>query len=218
MVDEDRPKRRYDSRRRQAQAAETRRSILEAAERLFERDGYVGTTVEAIAREADVALKTVYAAFTTKAGLLRALWDLRLKGDLDDAPVADRDWYREALAEPEAARQLRLIAHNSCVVKRRIGRLLRVIRSAAEVDVDGAALWRLIQSDFYENQRALVDALQSRGGLREGLDSTTATDILWTLNHPDVWLLLVGERGWSPERFEEWFADTAVAQLARAAR
>ncbi len=124
MVDEDRPKRRYDSRRRQAQAAETRRSILEAAERLFERDGYVGTTVEAIAREADVALKTVYAVFTTKAGLLRALWDLRLKGDLDDAPVTDRDWYREALAEPEAARQLRLIAHNSCVVKRRIGRLL----------------------------------------------------------------------------------------------
>ena len=104
------------------------------------------------------------------------------------------------------------------MVKRRIGRLLRVIRSAAEVDVDGAALWRLIQSDFYENQRGLVDAPQSRGGLREGLDSTTATDILWTLNHPDVWLLLVGERGWSPERFEEWFADTAVAQLARAAR
>ena len=216
MADAERPKRRYDSRRRQAQAAETRRSILDAAHRLFERDGYVATTMEAIAREAGVVLKTVYAAFTTKAGLLRALWDLRLKGDLDDVPVADRDWYRAALDEPDAVRQLRLIAHNSCVVKRRIGPLLRVIRSAAEVDADGAALWRLIQSDFYANQRALIDALHARDGLREGLDVTDATDILWTLNHPDVWLLLVGERGWSPERFEEWFADTAVAQLARA--
>jgi hypothetical protein len=101
-------------------------------------------------------------------------------------------------------------------VKRRIGPLLRVIRSAAEVDADGAALWRLIQSEFYENQRALISSLSSRGGLREGLDVTNATDILWTLNHPDVWLLLVGERGWSAEHFEEWFADTAVAQLARA--
>ena len=218
MVDPERPKRRYDSRRRQAQAAETRRSILDAAQRLFERDGYVATTMEATASEAAVALKTVYAAFTTKAGLLRALWDLRLKGDLDDTPVADRDWYRAALDEPNAVRQIGLIVRNSCVVKQRIGPLLRVIRSAAEVDADGAALWRLIQADFYENQRALIDALHSRSGLREGLDVATATDILWTLNHPDVWLLLVGERRWSPERFEEWFADTAVAQLARAGR
>ena len=42
-----------------------------------------------------------------------------------------------------------------------------------------------------------------------------ASDILWTLNHPDVWLLLVGERGWTPERWERWFADTACAQLLR---
>ena len=44
---------------------------------------------------------------------------------------------------------------------------------------------------------------------------TRATDILWTLNHPDLWLLLVGERGWTPEQFEQWFADTACAQLLR---
>jgi hypothetical protein len=50
-------------------------------------------------------------------------------------------------------------------------------------------------------------------GLRPGLDVARATDILWTLNHPDVWLLLVGERGWTPEQWERWFADTACAQL-----
>ena len=42
-----------------------------------------------------------------------------------------------------------------------------------------------------------------------------ATDILWTLNHPDVWQLLVGERGWTPEQYEEWFGDTVCAQLLR---
>jgi AcrR family transcriptional regulator len=217
-VSDGRTKRPYDSRRRQAQAARTRLEILQAARLRFERDGYVATTMEAIAGEADVALKTVYASFTTKAGLLRAVWDLGLKGDTDDAPVADREWYRAALAEPDGERQLRLIAHNSCIVKRRIGPLLRVIRSAAEVDADGAALWQLIQSDFHSNQRALIDTLASRGGLREGLDAVTATDILWTLNHPNVWLLLVVDRGWSPEKFETWFGDTLVAQLARPGR
>ena len=80
MADAERPKRRYDSRRRLAQAAETRLSILEAAQRLFERDGYVGTTMEAIAREAAVALKTVYAGFTTKAGLLAGAVGLAAEG------------------------------------------------------------------------------------------------------------------------------------------
>ena len=32
---------------------------------------------------------------------------------------------------------------------------------------------------------------------------------------PLLALLLVGERGWAPERWERWFADTACAQLLR---
>jgi AcrR family transcriptional regulator len=212
-MDTVRPKRKYDSRRRQAQAAETRRVILAAAQTLFERDGYVPTTMEAIAAEAGVALKTVYSAFTSKSGLLRALWDFLLKGDADDAPVAERTWYRAMLDEPDPVRQVELVAHNSRVVKERIGRLLGVIRDAATVDPDGAALWRLIQSDFYENQRVVVDAIQRHGGLRAGLDAAVAADILWTLNHPDIWLLLVGERQWSAEQFESWFAATVSEQL-----
>src|SRR5436190_12428506 len=109
-------KRRYDSSRRRAQAAATRRDILADAQRLFERDGYVATTMEAIAAEAGVALKTVYSAFSTKAGLLRALWDVLLKGDTHDAPVAARAWYREVVEEADPGRQVRLIAHNSRVV------------------------------------------------------------------------------------------------------
>jgi len=208
-----RPKRRYDSRRRQEQAAATRRAILDAAQGLFEADGYVATTMDAIAAEAGVAPGTVYGAFATKAGLLRSLWDLLLKGDTDDAPVAARAWYRAVLEEPDPERQLRLNAANAVAVKSRIGRLLAVIRSAAAVDGDGAALWRLIQSDFHDNQRAVVDAVAAHGGLRPGLDRSQATDVLWALNHPDVWLALVGERGWAPERFEAWFADACVREL-----
>src|SRR5438876_7862644 len=87
--------RRYDSPRRREQAAATRREILEAAQRLFERQGYTATTMAAIATEAGVALKTIYVAFETKSGVLRALWNLLLRGDEDDAPVAERDWYRQ---------------------------------------------------------------------------------------------------------------------------
>jgi AcrR family transcriptional regulator len=206
-------KRRYDSTRRREQAAATRLEILEAAQRLFERDGYTATTMAAIATEAGVALKTVYLAFETKAGLLRALWHLRLRGDEDDVPIAEREWYRDVLAEPDSERKLRLGARNARQVKGRAANLMRAMRDAAGADADSAALWRRILDDFLVNQRAVIDAIDAKGALAPGLDAARAADILWTLNHPDVWHLLVGERGWTPEEWEQWFADTACAQL-----
>src|SRR3954454_14613616 len=97
MVKEHASRRAYNSPRRQQQAAATRRAILEAAEQLFGRDGYPATTMEAIAAEAGVSLKTAYLPFSTKSGLLRALWDLRLKGDDAEPPVARYEWFREVI-------------------------------------------------------------------------------------------------------------------------
>jgi AcrR family transcriptional regulator len=205
--------RRYDSPRRREQAAATRQEILGAAQRLFERQGYPATTMAAIAAEAGVALKTVYVAFETKSGVLRALWHLLLRGDEEDAPITERPWYREVLAEPEPERQLRLGAHNSRLVKERAATLMGVIRSAAAANADIEGLWARIESDFYVNQRAIVEVLDAKGALRDGLDVARAADIMWTLNHPDLWHLLVGQRGWTPEAWEQWFADTVCDQL-----
>ena len=193
------PKRSYDSPRRREQAAATRRDILEAAQRLFEGQGYAATKMADIAAEAGVALKTVYSAFETKSGVLRALWNLLLRGDDADVPVQQREWYREVLEEPDPERQLRLNARNARAVKQRIAGILDVIRQAALVDADSEALWERIQSDFYENQGAIVSSLDAKGALAPGLDATHASDILWTLNHPDVWQLLVGRRGWTAD-------------------
>jgi AcrR family transcriptional regulator len=206
-------KRRYDSARRREQAAETRRDVLGAAQALFERDGYAATTVAAIASEAGVVPRTVYLAFETKAGLLRALWNLLLRGDDEEASVMQRQIYREVLEEPDPAEKLRLNARNALAAKRRMGRLLGVIRDAAPGDREIGGLWDRIQSEFHTNQRAIVDTLAAQGALREGLGAEEAGDILWALNHPDVWLLLVDRRGWSPERWEEWFSEASRAQL-----
>jgi AcrR family transcriptional regulator len=205
--------RRYDATRRREQAAATRRDILDAAQRLFERDGYAATTMAAIAKEARVALKTVYIAFDTKSGLLRALWHLLLRGDEEDVPVPQRAWYLEVLDEPDPERALRLGARGSTIVKRRIGGILEVIRGGAATDPDVAALWSRIQSELYDNQRAIVERIAARGGLRDGLDVDRAADILWTLIHPSIWQCLVVERGWTPEQHEEWLAETSCAQL-----
>lgn len=205
--------RRYDSSRRRAQAAATRDDILDAAQRLFEQRGYTATTMDAIAADAGVALKTVYVGFETKSGLLRALWNHLLRAGRDEVPVAEQPWYREVVQEPDPARQLRLVARNTRVVKLRIAGVLEVIRSAAPTDPDIGALWRRIQSDFHANQRVIAESLNEKNALRPGLNVDTATDILWTLNISNLWHLLVVERGWTPEHFEHWIADLACSQL-----
>ena len=169
--------------------------------------------MEAIAAEAGVALKTVYVAFETKSGLLRALWNHLLRGGRADVPIAEQEWYREVLQEPDPERQLRLTACRSRAVKVRIGALLEVIRNAAPIDADIAALWHRIQTEFHANQRVIVESLAEKDAL--ALDVDRATDILWTLNHPDVWHLLHDERGWTPGQWEQWFTDTACSQLLK---
>ncbi len=203
----------YNSPRRRDQAAATRLEILAAAERLFERDGYGSTSVAAIAREAGVALKTVYLAFATKAGLLLALWHLRLRGDEQPVPVDERSWFREVIEEPDPARMLRLNARNSRVVKERAGTLLRVLAQAAPGEPEIDALWGRIQREFYDNQRAVVAVLAERDALRPDLDVVRATDIVWALNHPDLYRLLVGERGWDVDQYEAWLGDALCSQL-----
>ena len=211
MAEPVKPKRRYDSSRRRAQAEATRRDIFDAAQGLFEQRGFAATTMEAVAADAGVALKTVYVAFETKSGLLRALWNHLLRGGRDELPVAEQEWYRELLDEPDPERQLRLNARNSRAGKERIGGVLVVIRGAAALDAEIAKLWERIQSEYRANQRAVVESIAAKGALR--LDVDRAADILWTLNNPDVWHLLVQERGWTPADYERWCADTACAQL-----
>jgi AcrR family transcriptional regulator len=206
------PKRKYESPRRREQAEATRRDILAAAQSLFEDQGYLATTMAAVATAAGVSLKTVYLAFDTKSRLLRTVWDVLLRGERD-IPVAQVNWYREVIEEPDPARQLRLNARNSAKGKQRIGKLLQLLRNAAPQDSDVAALWELIQTDFHANQRVIVESLDAKKALKPDLDVVAATDILWTLNHPDVWHLLVDRCAWTPDRYETWFGDTSCEQL-----
>jgi AcrR family transcriptional regulator len=208
-------KRPYESPRRREQAAATRLEILDAAQRLFERDGYPATTMAAISTDARVALKTVYVAFQTKSGLLRALWNARLRGGREDVPVAQLEIYRAVLEEPDPERQLRLNARNSREGKLRIAALAEVIRSAAPLDADIAELWSRIGIEYHANQRAIVDSIDQKAALKPDLDIDRAADILWTINHPNTWQLLVTQRGWTPEQYEQWTTDTAITQLLK---
>jgi hypothetical protein len=160
-----------------------------------------------------VALKTVYVAFGSKSGLLRALWHLRLRGDQAEAPVGERPWYRAVLDEPNPRRALELNIGNAKAVRARIGPLLEVIQDGAVADTEVAELWGRIEREFYENQRAVVESLHRKRALKPGLSVARAADILWTLNNPAVYRLLVRDRGWTAGQHEKWLTEALSEQL-----
>ncbi len=203
----------YDSPRRRGQAAETRRTILDAAGQLFSERGYAATAMPAIAAQAGVAVKTVYLAFGTKAGVLHALWDVRLGGDDQPVPVAGRPWYRQLLAAEDPHLLVRAAARQSRVTKEHAGDVLRIIRQAAVTEPALADLWDRIETEFRAILAGVAERLDALGSLAPGIDAKSATDLLWTLNHPDTWQLLVRGCGWSPDRYEQWVGETLSAQL-----
>jgi AcrR family transcriptional regulator len=206
------PRRSYDSRRRREQAAATQQAVIAAARELFEQEGYPATSVAAIAQHAQVTPRTVYLGFETKAGLLRAVWNHALRGERDHAPVAEQQWFREVLNEPDPKRTLLLNARNSRRFKERSTKLLQVVRDTAPLEQAIAELWQRIQVEYHANQLAVVRSL-GPGALRRGLGERRAADIIWSLNHPNTWIQLNVLRGWTPAQYERWVGDTSCQQL-----
>jgi len=208
------PRRRYESPRRRQQAAATRSAVLEAARRAFVERGYVATTIDSIATAAGVSAETVYATFGTKRALLAALVDVSIAGD--DAPIAvrDRDWVQQLRREPDRERRVSSLARNGRAILERRSAIDEVVREAAAADPAVASLHAAGKVDRLAGQRALLAIVAGEDGFRPGLDLDAAADVLFALGSPEVWRLLVVDRGWSTERFEAWYAEEIAVLLA----
>jgi AcrR family transcriptional regulator len=212
------PKRRYDSTRRREQATETRRRILDAARGLFTAQGWNGTTMDAIAREAGVAVETVYAAFGSKLGIIRPLIGIALRGDDAPTPLLEREKPKAALGETDPRRQLGMFALDIGVRLGRVAPLLEVVRTAGATEPEMAVLFRELHAARLENLTAFVRAVSRNGPLRPGLDESAAAETVWALASPELYRLLTETRGWSGEAYARWLADSLVALLLPPAR
>lgn len=185
-------------------------AICSAAHRLFSTRGYPGTSIDDIAAEAGVARPTVFAAVGTKPVILKAVVDQAMVGDDAPIPVAQREWFQEALDEPDPGRALRLHVRNTCRISERVGPLLSAVESAATVDPDVALLWEELLNQRRTAMANFATNLAGKTPLR--YDTATAADMLWALN-PDMYLRLVRDGGWTPDRFEAWLAETLQRAL-----
>jgi AcrR family transcriptional regulator len=208
------PKRRaYDATSRQKAAAATVRSIIEAARRLFLEQGYVATTMPAIAQAAGIALDTVYASVGKKPRLFRLLVEAAISGQDQPVTAEDREYVRRIRAEPDAHTKLRIYAAALRDIHPRLAPMFQVLRAAAPLDPGLAALWHEISERRAANMRLLAADLLKTGQVKKGLPLQKVADIIWSTGSPEFYLLLVNERDWTLDAFARWLGDSWIELL-----
>ncbi len=200
-------------RRREARARQTRQRIVDAALGLFLQRGYAATTVDAIARGAEVAPATIYQAFGTKQAILASVLDVTVAGDAAPVAILDRGWVTAAAAETDPARRLATVVGHACEIAARTAAIKEVMRDAAATQ---PAVRELIEQDSrrrYLTQQALVDMLIDRRPLRAGVDRRRAVDVFFALVNSQTYQLLVEHLGWTVADWRDWLVEVIDREL-----
>jgi AcrR family transcriptional regulator len=197
----------YKSPVRQRHADHTRRRIVEATRQLLGKEGYAGMTIEAIARRAGVSTPSIYAIFRSKTGILAELLNQATFGADYEKVV------QQALSASDAATSLRFAARIARQIHEAQNATFDLLRGAGVVAPELAKLEQQRERVRYERQETMITKLRVAGKLRPDLDRRTARDIFWMFTGRDVYRMLVRERGWSPQKYQDWLGEILVGSL-----
>jgi AcrR family transcriptional regulator len=203
MTPTEQARRGYDATGRRAQAAATRQRVLECARDLFVTQGYAGTSIAQIAKEAGVSAPTVFAGFKSKVSLLRAAVETAIVGDDEPVPMADRPAMRDVHAAPTAAEVLERYAAMIVDIAPRACPIALVVYAAADADPEIATLADLLDEQRLRGSEAIARTVVDRLGA-DAANVDDIRDTVWILNAPLLYGLLVDRRGWSVERYGDW--------------
>jgi AcrR family transcriptional regulator len=197
----------YRSPRRERDAARTREEILDAARRLFVSRGYLRVTMSDIAREADTAIKTVYASVGTKSELLREL--LRL--DVDESAASAT--IEELRSAPDLAAAAACLARGTRSDHERFSDSIDLLY--ASLGDEGAdRIWEQVMGSYRGALREAATVLVAKGLVSERLDVEEVSDRLWFCFGIAAWRTLLKDCGWNHGRAESWLGAQAVAALS----
>ena len=195
---------------RQAQVAHTEERILAAATGLFLEGGYLATTLEAVARRAQVGARTVYLRFGTKAALFKRVIDVAIVGDTEPVDVLGRDWMQAALTAPTAAERIAASAAASRQIMQRTGGLFAVAQQAAAVEPLIAGFWQEGREQSRHGQAVFWTRMADDGLLDPRVDLAWVIDTASILGSAETYLLITRLLGWDLDEYENWLVTTSV--------
>jgi len=203
--------RRYDATRRRDAAARTRERVLDVAKDSLLSQGYAATTVAAIARAAGVSAELIYKSFGGKAGLVRHLQRRALLGDGPTPAEARSD--AASASEVGAAAVIREWARLATEVAPRVSSIMVLVGSAAASDPVLADLLGEMNAQRLERMAHNAERISRHPDVRSDLTVDQVRDILWTYSSPDLYRLVVLERGWTLSAYGDFLWSGMTGQL-----
>lgn len=191
------------------EAARTR--VVRSAAELFEREGYLATTVGDIAAAAQTALQTVYSAYGSKVGVLAAAHDAAIAGDDEPVPLAEREWFLDLVQAPTCTDAWVSALDRIHASTARVAPIYAVMM-AAEADADVASLMKTLRAQRAEFSRLLVDQIAARPG-GEHLDRARVADLVYATESVETFTLFVTQCGWPVAQWRDWVHDVVAREL-----
>ena len=201
---------------RQAQIRQTEDRIIAAATELFVADGYVATTLEAVARRAQVGARTVYVRFGGKAALFTRVEDVAIVGDTLPIDVLGRDWAQAALTAPTAAERIAAGAAMGRQIMERTGALFAVAQQAAAVEPLIAGFWQQGREQSRHAQAVFWTRMAEDGLLDPRVDLAWLIDTASILASAETYLVITRMLGWDLDEYENWLVTTSARLSAPA--
>jgi AcrR family transcriptional regulator len=190
------------TRRLQARGLATRGRLLAAAEELFTRRGYAGTSMADVAGRAGVSVGTLYHHFQDKRALLLALVDAW------GARVAGRELDRERFLGDEPRAALASWLRGAYERLRKRPSIYLVVLSLADRDDEVRARWERIQALGVARLRDLFEYGVGRGVLRADLDAEAAAFLIHhAIDMAAMQLLVLDRPPLDPDRVLATLAD-----------
>jgi AcrR family transcriptional regulator len=196
-----------------ARGRRTRARIVAAAADRFQQQGYVETTMAAIADAADVSVQTLYVAFGSKVAILAAVHDAVVGGGDPSVPVLERAWVDAVRRARDARRALGILVPEALDIVERVHPIYAVVEAAA-ADADVAALLTRNKGQRLDTMRVLAGDLSTKRGFARGLPVERAADVLYVFVSDELYRLLVLERQWSRDDWMTWTEEEIAQRLA----
>jgi AcrR family transcriptional regulator len=209
---------------RAERALGTRRRMVKAAYDHFCSNGYLGTTITAVAKEAGVAVPTIYYTFGTKAALLEEALGAAILGferwrapppePIDMAELLPwHSWWADFEAAPTSTDALHIFIAHGVDILQRVAPLVAALHGAVG-DPEAAQVVRTGEERRVESYRQVIRVLARKpGGLRHKLSVETATDVVLALFSAELYQAFAVGRGWSHARCTKFLREILTAQL-----
>lgn len=208
-------KRNYTSPRREMQAAQSRRAVLDAAHGLFANAGWQKTTIAAIAATAGVSKELIYSTFGNKHAILQAVVSAAVRGPELDRPLLDQDAPQAIHRQTDPEKLLEHFAEDISKRLERVAPLMRAVAAAQQSEAKLAELYRALHTGRRNNLAVVVDDLEANGALAEGVTCDDALTHIWRLTSPELFSFITTVEGATPKQFADWLGNSLKTALLR---